>query len=33
LDFLAIPLAEAQLQEPSDVHVVLGTPLYVALAR
>lgn len=33
LDFLAIPLAEAQLQAPPDVHVVLGTPLYVALAR
>jgi hypothetical protein len=51
LDFLAIPLAEAQVQIPKqrlemmeispyearlqnpDVHVVLGTPLYVALAR
>jgi hypothetical protein len=33
LDFLAIPLDEAQLQKPPDVHVVLGTPLYVALAR
>jgi hypothetical protein len=51
LDFLAIPLAEAQVRVPKErldmmgippaeaqlkmptVHVVLGTPLYVALAR
>jgi hypothetical protein len=36
LVFLAIPLAEAQaelLPEEGPVHVVLGTPLYVAMAR
>jgi hypothetical protein len=32
LDSLGIPLAEVQMQKP-DVHVVLGSPLYVALAR
>jgi hypothetical protein len=32
LDTMGTPLAEAKLQHP-DVHVVLGTPLYVAVAR
>jgi hypothetical protein len=32
LDMMGIPVAEAQTRKPG-VHVVLGTPLYIALAR
>jgi hypothetical protein len=33
LEFLAIPLAETQVEWEHPVHVVIGTPLYVAMAR
>jgi len=33
LDFLAVPLAEYKSEGEDQLHVVLGTPLYVAMAR
>lgn len=33
LDFLAVPLAEYESKGHDQLHVVLGTPLYVAMAR